>query len=270
MFTNLVESASHHKDFARKGRFFLYTLVGYALLFTCAGVASIYAYDAHLENQDLEMLVLVAPVEAPVETVERTTPARTSAPSPDRQNNLPQRTEAIAQIINSTVPPETISATPSKVPEIPKGPYTIGNRNIEGTGPYNPNLPVGPSGPSTGDVGPGKPPVNVEELGAPPKPETKRVPPVISKGPITGQAISKPNPAYPPLAARAGVQGTVNIQILVDEAGKVISAKAVSGHVLLRQAAEQAALRTRFSPTTLSGVPVKVSGTITFNFTLNQ
>ena len=271
MFTNLVESASHHKDFARKGRFFLYTLVGYALLFTCAGVASIYAYDAHLENQDLEMLVLVAPVEAPVETVERTTPARTSAPSPDRQNTLPQRTEAIAQINNSTAPPETISATPSKVPEIPKGPFTIGNKNIEGTGTYNPNLPVGPGGPSMGDGGPGKPPVNVEEIGAPPvKPDPPRAPIVVSKGVITGQAIVKPNPVYPPMAIKARVQGTVSIQILVDLDGKVISAKAVSGHVLLRQAAEQAAMRTRFSPTKLSGVPVKVSGTITFNFVLNQ
>jgi len=271
MFTNLVESASHHKDFARKGRFFLYTLVGYALLFTCAGVASIYAYDAHLENQDLEMLVLVAPVEAPVETVERTTTPRTGAASPDRQNTLAERTVAIAQINNPTAPPETISATASKVPEIPSGAYKIGNKNAEGGGPYNPNLPHGPGGTGTVDGGPAKPAVNVEEIGAPPvKPDPPRVPAVVSKGVITGQALSKPDPVYPPMAVKARVQGVVSIQILVDENGRVISAKAVSGHVLLRQAAEQAAMRTRFSPTRLSDVPVKVSGTITFNFVLNQ
>jgi len=40
----------------------------------------------------------------------------------------------------------------------------------------------------------------------------------------------------------------------------------VSGHPLLRGAAEQAARGARFSPTLLSGQPVKVSGVITYNF----
>lgn len=272
MFTNLVESATHHKEFARKGRFFLYTLVAYAVLFTCAGVASIYAYDTHLENRDLEMLVLVAPVEAPAEAVvQRTSNQRTSAPSPDRQNTLPVRTEAIAQINSSTAPPEGINSTPSKVPEIPPGAYNIGNKNSEGTGTYNPNLPVGPPGGPAGGDGNSKAPVNVEEIGAPPKqPDPPRVPPIVSRGVITGQAIYKATPVYPPMALRARVQDTVSVQILVDESGKVISAKALSGHVLLRQSAVDAAMRTRFSPTKLSNVPVKVSGTITFNFVLNQ
>ncbi|MBC7911342.1 MAG: energy transducer TonB, partial [Pyrinomonadaceae bacterium] len=85
-----------------------------------------------------------------------------------------------------------------------------------------------------------------------------------------GQAIHKPKPVYPPLAITLRKQGVVSVQILVDEKGKVISARAYSGDALLRQAAEQAALQTRFSPTLLSNVPVKVSGTITFNFILNQ
>ncbi len=268
MFTNLVESASHQREMARKGRFFLATLAGYALVFMFAGVASIYAYDAHLENQDLEMLVLIAPVDAPVEpTVARTTPVRTSAPTPGNVNTLPERSDAIARIDDPTKPPDTISATGSKVPEIPRGPYVIGNKNTEGSGVYNPNLPVGPA---TGD-NTGKPLVNVEDMTPPPpvKPDSPRVPPVVSKGVINGQAISKPSPAYPPLAIKAHVQGLVSVQILVDEYGKVISARAMDGHVLLRQAAEQAAMRARFSPTKLSNVPVKVSGTITFNFTLN-
>jgi hypothetical protein len=46
----------------------------------------------------------------------------------------------------------------------------------------------------------------------------------------------------------------------------VISASAVSGHPLLRQAAEQAARESKFSPTMLSGQPVKVTGIVVYNF----
>ena len=53
---------------------------------------------------------------------------------------------------------------------------------------------------------------------------------------------------------------------MIDEQGNVASATAVSGHPLLRQASEQAALASKFSPTTLSGQPVKVAGIIVYNF----
>jgi TonB family protein len=60
----------------------------------------------------------------------------------------------------------------------------------------------------------------------------------------------------------------VNVEVLVDETGKVISAKAVSGSPLLMHAAQQAALGARFSPTRLGDQAVKVSGVITYNFML--
>jgi protein TonB len=46
----------------------------------------------------------------------------------------------------------------------------------------------------------------------------------------------------------------------------VASARAITGHPLLQQAAVQAAYGARFSPTLLSGQPVKVTGVITYNF----
>jgi protein TonB len=48
----------------------------------------------------------------------------------------------------------------------------------------------------------------------------------------------------------------------------VISARAVSGHPLLQQAAVQAAYQARFAPTMLRGEPVRVSGVVTYNFVL--
>jgi protein TonB len=77
-----------------------------------------------------------------------------------------------------------------------------------------------------------------------------------------------PKPAYPPIAKSAHAAGTVVVQVTIDETGKVISAKAVSGHPLLQQAAVQAAYQARFSPTQLSGQPVKVTGQINYNFQL--
>lgn len=88
----------------------------------------------------------------------------------------------------------------------------------------------------------------------------------VSGGILNGKAISKPRPVYPPVALAAGVSGTVNVQIVVDESGEVISAKAIGGHTLLQDAAVEAAHRARFSPTLLSGQPVKVSGVLTYNF----
>lgn len=102
----------------------------------------------------------------------------------------------------------------------------------------------------------------------PKKPTPPQVPKVVSGGVLNGKAISKPQPAYPPIAKAAKASGTVTVQVLVDESGKVVSAHAVSGHPLLQQSAVAAARQAKFSPTLLSGQPVKVSGVITYNFVL--
>lgn len=90
----------------------------------------------------------------------------------------------------------------------------------------------------------------------------------ISGGVLNGKAISLPRPAYPAVARAARQEGTVTVQVTVDEEGKVISARAVGGPPLLRNAAVEAAYRARFSPTKLSGQPVKVTGVVVYNFRL--
>ncbi|HEY9405098.1 MAG TPA: TonB family protein [Pyrinomonadaceae bacterium] len=90
----------------------------------------------------------------------------------------------------------------------------------------------------------------------------------ISGGVINGNAISKPAPEYPAIARAARASGTVTVQVTFDEEGKVISARAASGHPLLQQAAVKAAYKARFSPVRLSGQPVKVNGVLTYNFVL--
>ena len=89
----------------------------------------------------------------------------------------------------------------------------------------------------------------------------------VSGGALNDKAISLPKPAYPPIAKQAKASGTVVVQVLVDEKGNVISARAISGHPLLRAVSVSAARRAKFSPRLLNGKPVKVSGVITYNFT---
>lgn len=89
-----------------------------------------------------------------------------------------------------------------------------------------------------------------------------------SGGVLAGDAINRPAPLYPPLAKAAKVSGAVVVEVTIDEAGNVIAARALSGHPLLKDSAVSAAQQWTFKPTSLSGVPVKVIGTITFNFKL--
>lgn len=103
-----------------------------------------------------------------------------------------------------------------------------------------------------------------------PKPSPLVTPTVPSKtiggGVLNGKAIRLPTPAYPPIARAARASGTVMVQVTIDENGNVISAHAISGHPLLQASAVAAARGARFSPTLLSGQPVKVTGVITYNF----
>lgn len=88
----------------------------------------------------------------------------------------------------------------------------------------------------------------------------------ISGGVINKNAANLVAPAYPAAARAVKASGAVNVQVLINEQGNVVSAAAVSGHPLLRQAAEKAARDSEFKPTLLSGQPVKVTGIIVYNF----
>lgn len=90
----------------------------------------------------------------------------------------------------------------------------------------------------------------------------------VKGGILNGKATSLSKPAYPAAARAVNAEGVVPVQVVIDEEGNVVSASAVSGHPLLRAAAEGAAKTSKFSPTTLQGAPVRVSGIIVYNFIL--
>ncbi|HEY3137286.1 MAG TPA: M56 family metallopeptidase [Blastocatellia bacterium] len=89
-----------------------------------------------------------------------------------------------------------------------------------------------------------------------------------SGGGLIGSVVRRVEPDFPPLAKAAQISGAVVVEVTVDESGNVIAARAISGHPLLKDAAVTAARQWQFAPTTVEDKPVKVVGTVTFNFQL--
>ena len=85
-------------------------------------------------------------------------------------------------------------------------------------------------------------------------------------GILNSKAVELPAPQYPAEAKKVHASGEVQVQVLIDETGKVISAEAVFGPESLRAAAVEAAKRARFKSTIVDGVAVKVSGILTYDF----
>lgn len=102
--------------------------------------------------------------------------------------------------------------------------------------------------------------------GGVPSPNADGSPRKVTDGVLAGKALSRPQPEYPKMARAAGVDGEVVVEVIVSETGVIESARVISGHPLLRDNALAAAKKWVFEPTILDGVPVKVVGTITFNF----
>jgi protein TonB len=259
MFDNLVESSSHKDDLSRKGSFVIGTALIYGVLMLAFFVAGIYWYDNHLSQMDLELTTLVAPVPVPQQQKQEDQPKQEAKPQKVDQN-VDVRKELIADVTRTELVPKEVSAKASDVPPVRRGVTTI-----QGTADSNAAAPM-PAGPGAGNVVAA--PAKVAIADEPPPPEAKPTPPraPISGGVLNGKAISLPKPAYPPIARAAHAAGTVVVQVLIDENGNVVSAHAVSGHPLLQAVAVGAARQARFSPTKLSGQPVKVTGVIQYNF----
>ncbi|HYU99006.1 MAG TPA: energy transducer TonB [Pyrinomonadaceae bacterium] len=166
---------------------------------------------------------------------------------PDR----PPDTPAVAsQPGNEQVMPETSPTDPKAGDAAP--PATAPNNAAPTeSGSDTPANPQTPQSPQT-NSGQGTRDANAQQQRAP-----------ISGGVLNGKAIYLPQPELP---AGDAPTGTVMVQVLVDEQGSVVSARAVSGPPALHMAAVNAARLARFTTTMLMGEPVKVSGTLVYNF----
>lgn len=274
MLDQLVESRNHTSEHKKFGGFMLSTGIVLVTVLTVGLVLSLFNQNIVLASDSLEISTLVAPV--PFETK----PEPINEPKPqnaqteqNNQSKIPVRTESVKRMDESpSVVPNTVSVTPSNVKARPNSAYIIGKTNFD---------PVGSSATPTGR-GTGNGPIEgkgiqkiskvVEDTE---KDKTEEPPPiikpkketVISGGVVNGKAKNLVTPSYPTAAKSVGAKGEVKVQVVIDENGNVISASAVSGHPLLKSSAVNAARASKFSPTTLTGQKVKVTGFIIYNFT---
>lgn len=266
MLDQLVESRSHAGEGKTRNTLLLGSMIVIVLILSVMWVGSLFAKDYGMGGDDLSLDTLVAPPvieEAPEPEPEKQPEEKQKDP------NVDIRKEIIASMTETPPkPPDTVSVVKNTVKERDPNRFTVkGDRDYTAanapppdyTGPVN-TQGTGSNSGNTGQSGDG------EAAPPPPPPVKKPVPKQISGGVLNGKATSLPKPPYPPAARAVRASGAVSVQVLINESGSVVSASAVSGHPLLRAAAVQAARGARFSPTMLSGQPVKVSGVITYNF----
>lgn len=258
MFEHLVESGSHSEDIKRKGSFLLGFTAIYVVLIIAGLIAGILWAPAFIDQQTLELTALIAPV--PVQQQQQEQKQEAKPEKMDVSKNVDVRRELIADVSRADLVPKEVSAKASDIPPVRKGVVTT-----LGSGNSNAIAPMAP-GAGTGSIISG--PTKVEVADAPPPPPPKPTPPKapISGGVLNGKAVRLVQPPYPAIARSARAAGQVRVQIVIDENGNVVSAAPVSGHPLLQGAAVSAARASKFTPTKLSGMPVKVSGVIIYNF----
>jgi periplasmic protein TonB len=255
MFDNLPESSKHSQDNARTTRFFLVTGLIYGGLLVAGAIASIFYLNPNLVDA-LDVTTMVAPPPPP------------AAPPPaPAQQQVVRETPTVTTFTPPTKPPEKIpdAATVQSKPVV----AAVSHGVPGGVPGGQPGGVVGGVAGGGGDAPPPPPPP--PEPKPTPEPTPKPEPPKkinVSGGVLQGSALKKVQPPYPPIAKAARASGAVQVQVTISEEGRVIAADVVSGHPLLRDAAVQAARQWVFKPTELSGVPVKVQGVLTFNFTL--
>ena len=164
---------------------------------------------------------------------------------------LPERTNEPAKIVAST----DVDANANNGREAKNQQQNAG---AEG----ETELPPTPNKESNADAGTANTSSNQPQNQAPQpaQPGQKRAP--VAGGMLNGKAIYLPLPEVPAGEAT----GVVLVQVLIDEQGSVVDAKAVSGPQHLQASAVNAARLARFQPTLLAGEPVRVSGTLSYSF----
>jgi periplasmic protein TonB len=274
MLNQLIESKNHNAENARKNGFLLTTLGVLVAVLLSGWTYSLFAKNFGMGTGDFELSSIVAPVIANEEPL----PPEPEQKQPERQqtassNEKPTVIEKVPRIEDS------LSKEPPKLDESRKlnsSPLTLDEMRDYSEGPENKyRATPDQSGPGTvgikqpataktDDEEDDKTPVVVVK--PTPAPTVKNASVTKTGGVLNGKASFLAKPPYPAAAKAMGVTGAVNVQVLIDEKGNVVSAAAASGHPLLRSVSEIAARQSKFTPTFLSNQPVRVTGVIVYQF----
>ena len=93
---------------------------------------------------------------------------------------------------------------------------------------------------------------------APPQADS---PGMISAARTPPLRLYNPKPGYPPAALRRGLEGTVELELNIDERGTVtdVHVSQSSGHSILDREAVKTARKWRFVPARVNGIPVRTN-----------
>ena len=122
--------------------------------------------------------------------------------------------------------------------------------------------------PSGAQPTPAQPPAAAQKPSGTDGAEKKQSGSPVAVGSLVAKAKSRVSPSYPLLARTAHVSGVVTVFIVVNEKGEVESVERAEGPTQLQQAATDAARRWKFAPTVIDGQRVRVTGYLSFNFSL--
>jgi len=276
MFDQLMETQPQTAEVKNRRNYFVVSAAAMVITLFSALIISLFAIDLNIGMDDMDMLVLVAPVEVQPEIkrpeLETEPKQEQKMQAPGGSPKAPTRQVIMARVDESPREvPTTVSTAQNTAKARPISDYfEVGKADSE---PGTTNGSGRGTGGGTGDgtgLGDGSDTIaKVVADDTPPPPPVKKAPekPVVqSMGVINGRATSLPLPTIPAAARVANAAGTVSVQVMIDENGNVISANAVSGNPLLRLASEVAARNARFTKTLLSGTPVQIKGIINYHF----
>jgi protein TonB len=207
-----------------------------------AVVLTVFLFSPWLSEVDLP--VIASPLQDYIKAVMPSPPPPPSPPTASR--------------VDTRIAP--IEAPSAFAPEQPK---SSSRDDIDGLIPNGPEIASGP--PLLGPLG-------VSAAVAPPALPSPPVPKLVK----VGGTIREPRktlhvaPIYPEIARRAGVQGAVVLEAILDATGRVESVRVLGSQPLLDDAAVRAVREWRYTPTELNGVPVPVLMTITVRFSLER
>jgi TonB family protein len=88
----------------------------------------------------------------------------------------------------------------------------------------------------------------------------------VTMGALNRFAARLSMPVYPAFERQRNTEGLVTVEVTLDEEGKIMSAKAISGPKGLRQSAEDAVRKSKFKPVMVGDKAIKATGFINFNF----
>jgi protein TonB len=86
---------------------------------------------------------------------------------------------------------------------------------------------------------------------------------------MEGNLLRRVQPAYPPLARSARIQGQVVLAAVISKEGMIENLHVLEGHPMLVRAALDAVSQWRYRPYILNNEPVEVETRITVNFSLS-